>query len=87
MSQPRAHFASIIYAQLPRQLQEKFTVTVSGDPYGLCLIASFHYYLPNEPDPTKAKVYTTGLDTIVVDGEIKSVKIPDKFLAALCIFE
>jgi hypothetical protein len=80
-SQARGIVAAEVHAQLPRQLQEKFSVIVQGDPFNLRALAVF------TPIDGQSKPVQTELSTTVENGVVKFAKIPDDFLALLCVSE
>jgi hypothetical protein len=80
-NQARGIIAAEVHRQLPRQLQEKFSVIVQGDPFNLRALAVF------TPIDGQSKPVQTELNTTVENGVVKFARIPDDFLALLCVAE
>ena len=83
----RGILADHVWKQLPRQLQEKFIVSIEGDPFGLRCKAVFRKYDPKQSGLDGFKSYDTPLHTTVVDGQVQFAAIPDEFLSMLCLIE
>lgn len=83
----RGILAVHVREQLPRQLQEKFIVSIEGDPFGLRAKAVFRKHDPKEPTLGITKTYETPLLTTVVEGKVQFAAIPDEFLSLLCLIE
>ena len=76
--------AKQVAEQLPRSLQGRFAIKVEGDPFGLRLKARFLCLVPGPRNGQEQHCY---LETTVVGGQVKHARIPEEFLALLCVTE
>lgn len=67
---------SIVFSQLPATLKEKVSVEIISDPYNLKVEARF---------ATKTQKWTTALEDMEFHGVPCRCKIPETFLAQLCV--
>jgi hypothetical protein len=67
---------TIVYSQMPRQVADKVTVDVECDPYILNAIVIVKRGL---------QTWKARLEPQEVNGVMINVKVPDEFLAFLCV--
>lgn len=69
--------ASIVYAQLPTALRDKLSVTLNGDPYGIRVMVVFA--------TEDKRTWSTSLEDMDFQGVPLRCKVPDTFIAHLCV--
>ena len=69
--------AYIVYSQLPAGVRDKLSVEIQGDPYGIRLNAA----LTDE----RKRTWVANLEDMDFEGVPLRCKLPDNFVALLCV--
>ena len=77
MSKIAQDIAYIVYSQLPAGLRDKLMVEIQGDPYGIRLNAT----LIDE----RKRTWVVNLEYMDFEGVPLRCKLPDTFVALLCM--
>jgi hypothetical protein len=77
MSNINRDIASIVYSQLPGTLRDKLSVSVSGDPYGIRVSVMFA--------TEDKRSWVSDLLDMPFEGMQLRCRVPDEFLARLCV--
>lgn len=69
--------ASIVYSQLPIQIRDKLSVDLGGDPYGIRVDVIFRH--------EDKRIWRTALEDMPFEGMQLRCRVPDEFIARLCV--
>jgi hypothetical protein len=78
MTRQMAALGVFLNSQLPRQLQDRFSISTKGDAFGLRTEAVFVV-------ADDKREFTTLLEEIEVEGVPIAAKLPGGFIALLCV--
>ena len=77
MPNVKRDIASIVYSQLPAQIRDKLSVDLGGDPYGIRVDVFFRHEVK--------RFWRTELEDMPFEGMRLRCRVPDEFLARLCV--